>query len=499
MLIVTVTRCDLRDEFAMAAVDEVFALSPISARATLPSEADYDAIREAFMETARGRWFLGEYAKRNRNADTSMVLDAVARIEATMAAQKQPPPPSNELPNALVLIRGMLSDAKDSAAKTMSGPDAEQALAAVNKATRIIREIAWTLREYGTDARICDMLDAQVNAIEASHFQTIAPEKRESVLAAFDLLIRRVGELGGSGGAPTSFAFESAPSESADRGTPTSEATAAPTETVSQAETPTAAEAAAAARPEVVAATMPGEPAQDVLAQEALEQDALEQDLAPQGFAQQDPAQQVSTPQDLAQHQADAQHAPGQSREAAAATMTTSADAALTELPGADGIAAADEDAAERDLEAEHDMALLDAIALEMAEPLEPPELAGPDLAEAPPTLESDIFGPVPSGPVAAESPVVESATIEPIIAEPAAVEPMAAEPAITEPEISEPAIVEPAPETAMVPEPEPVAPPQPSLGASLLASGIVSTNAGHDALAPIRRMSQAEKIAFFS
>ena len=69
--------------------DEAFALSPISARPTLPGEADYDAIREAFLETSRGRWFLGEYAKRNRNADTSMVLDAVARIEETLAAQRK--------------------------------------------------------------------------------------------------------------------------------------------------------------------------------------------------------------------------------------------------------------------------------------------------------------------------------------------------------------------------------------------------------------------------
>ena len=90
--------------------DEAFALSPISARGELPSERDYDAIREAFMETARGRWFLGEYGKRNRNADTSMVLDAVARIESTIAAHRQAPP--NELPDALVLIRGLLSDAK---------------------------------------------------------------------------------------------------------------------------------------------------------------------------------------------------------------------------------------------------------------------------------------------------------------------------------------------------------------------------------------------------
>ena len=80
-------RADLREEFDMA--DEAFALSPISARATLPGEEDYAAIAEAFMETSRGRWFLTEYAKRNRNADTSMVLEAVARIEQSLTAQRE--------------------------------------------------------------------------------------------------------------------------------------------------------------------------------------------------------------------------------------------------------------------------------------------------------------------------------------------------------------------------------------------------------------------------
>src|SRR4051794_35211932 len=84
---VIVMRADLREEFDMA--DEAFALSPISARATLPREEDYAAIAEAFMETSRGRWFLTEYAKRNRNADTHMVLDAVARIEQSLAAQRE--------------------------------------------------------------------------------------------------------------------------------------------------------------------------------------------------------------------------------------------------------------------------------------------------------------------------------------------------------------------------------------------------------------------------
>src|ERR1700709_1979746 len=113
MVIVTATRVDLRHESVMA--DEAFALSPISARALQPSEADYDAIREAFMETSRGRWFLSEYAKRNRNADTRMVLDAVARIEDTIAAQKKPEPDDNKLNEALAAIKASLVEARASA------------------------------------------------------------------------------------------------------------------------------------------------------------------------------------------------------------------------------------------------------------------------------------------------------------------------------------------------------------------------------------------------
>src|ERR1700733_3929336 len=96
-------------EFSMA--DEAFALSPISARAAQPREEDYEAIREAFMETSRGRWFLGEYARRNRNADTRMVLDAVTRIEENLAAQKQPAP-GNGLAEALLAIRSAVDEAR---------------------------------------------------------------------------------------------------------------------------------------------------------------------------------------------------------------------------------------------------------------------------------------------------------------------------------------------------------------------------------------------------
>src|SRR5215469_5160763 len=101
--------------------NQAFALSPISARASLPSEEDYEAIREAFMETSRGRWFLDEYARRNRNADTSMVLDAVAKIEETLAAQRQAPPPGDERPELLAIFRSAVDEGERTAVAALDG------------------------------------------------------------------------------------------------------------------------------------------------------------------------------------------------------------------------------------------------------------------------------------------------------------------------------------------------------------------------------------------
>src|SRR5215468_4880945 len=62
-----------------AMAEESVALSTIP-----PAEEDYEALCQALMGTARGRWFLDEYARRNRNADTGLVLDAIARIEGVI-------------------------------------------------------------------------------------------------------------------------------------------------------------------------------------------------------------------------------------------------------------------------------------------------------------------------------------------------------------------------------------------------------------------------------
>jgi hypothetical protein len=56
----------------------------------MPNE-DYEAIEAAVMETARGRWFLMEFMRRNRNADTKVLLEAIARLENQMTEGKHAP------------------------------------------------------------------------------------------------------------------------------------------------------------------------------------------------------------------------------------------------------------------------------------------------------------------------------------------------------------------------------------------------------------------------
>src|SRR5881392_2639905 len=143
---VIVTRSDLRAEFSMA--EQAFALSPISARAAQPGEDDYAAISEAFMETSRGRWFLGEYAKRNRNADTRMVLDAVARIEESIASQKQAAS-DTKLTEALAAIRQAVGRTQTATGAALDAMALDQHLAPIRKGVRVIREISWRLREIG--------------------------------------------------------------------------------------------------------------------------------------------------------------------------------------------------------------------------------------------------------------------------------------------------------------------------------------------------------------
>jgi hypothetical protein len=54
-------------------------------------DSDYDTILAALMETARGRFFLQEYALRNRTTDTATLLTAIGRIEGLLTSRALEP------------------------------------------------------------------------------------------------------------------------------------------------------------------------------------------------------------------------------------------------------------------------------------------------------------------------------------------------------------------------------------------------------------------------
>jgi hypothetical protein len=433
MMIVNVTRGDLRDEFMMA--DDAFALSPISARATQPSEQDYDAIREAFMETARGRWFLGEYAKRNRNADTRMVLDAVARVEENLAAQKQAAP-DNGLAEALVVIRRAVDEARAAASGAIDGLALEETLAPVRKGARVIREIAWRWREIGADGRICDLLDSQVNAIEGACGQIVSTDPKAVLSAAFDLIEAQIAQLGESDTASPQAA-ETAVSRPSPLPTPPGEMAAADVEMVP----------GAAATNIDTATNAPAMPDETLRATaDAAEMTAEAAD-----------AQALDT------------QAPDTQADDAQAAHAQAGYAQAGDMPAPDSM---DVDA--QDVDAQDD-AVLRMVALEMAAP-DP----------------SDID--LPADTADDEIHLVALPPADPVIA---AQEPgPTALPALS---LSLQTSLQPSLQPPLQASPEPSH--EPSLGSALIASGLLrKPNASHsDPLAPIRRMSQAEKIAFFS
>ncbi|TQF36653.1 hypothetical protein UNPF46_21715 [Bradyrhizobium sp. UNPF46] len=489
--------------------NEAFALSPMSARAAEPNEQDYDAIREAFMETARGRWFLGEYAKRNRNADTRMVLDAVAKIEETLVAQRQPVV-EDRLPEALVEIRRAIREAETIALAAFDPGAIEASLAPIPRGVRIIKEISWRWREIGADGRICDLIDSQLASIEAACGQATTIDPRVELRIAFDLLKDRVEQTDGGttpqAPAPVqeapSFVAEAAPVETAPAAMAsdapaTAEAPVAFTETpqdIAAAGEPEAAMEAAGAAEAFAAA----EPALDAAAAPEIateSQIAVESQIAIHEIAVQDIAADQAAPETVVT----------EARKDVSFEEPATEPAAFAEATGAFALDAA--------AQAEDD-AVLEAIALEMAAP-------DPEFDEIIAQAEMDTAIPEPmaaeaAAPIAAElpEPVASQPVVAPVVEEPAADAPIAMDSlarltdAIAEaaaevmeqpaPAMAATASFAAAPSTPL-PKLSPV--PEPSLGATILASGILQKPRApaNDPLAPIRRMTQAEKIAFFS
>src|SRR5215471_6710046 len=188
--------------------DEPFSPSPSAPPP--PTEADYEAIAAAVMGTVRGRWFLAEFAKRNRNADSGLILDRIDRIEKLLHAPPAVSPAERvridlvEMAKAIARTRseiaaikpdgdakGTLSEASEELGSIVK--TTERATSDILAAAERIQEIAWTLRERGTDGAICDALDQRATDVySACSFQDLTGQRIRKVVEVLQFLEDRI-------------------------------------------------------------------------------------------------------------------------------------------------------------------------------------------------------------------------------------------------------------------------------------------------------------------
>src|ERR1043165_5166520 len=198
------------------------------------SEADYEAIEAAVMETARGRWFLAEYARRNRHADTTMLLKALDRIEASIRGEHSVEPVDRircdlvEMSKAIARTKTEIAAMKPDADHHGKFGEATEELDSVVQATEAapsdilecaerIQEIAWTLREQGLDAAVCDLLDTKATEVyTACSFQDLTGQRTRKVIGVLRYLEGRINAMIGIWGLDGAMAAEAAEKRAAD-------------------------------------------------------------------------------------------------------------------------------------------------------------------------------------------------------------------------------------------------------------------------------------------
>ena len=189
--------------------------------------AAYEQIEAAVMETERGRWFLAEYAKRHRHAETLSILDAIDSLARSMSSRPALLIGSDDLHRQILdMARAILRTEKE--LRSMRGKDAngmqfaaasqtldsvigttEQATSAILSAAERVQEIAWTMREKGIDPAICDELDASATDVyTACGFQDLTAQRIAKAVETLKFLDKRIRVLVDAAGLSQAIADE---------------------------------------------------------------------------------------------------------------------------------------------------------------------------------------------------------------------------------------------------------------------------------------------------
>ena len=186
---------------------EPLALSTV--RSAPLEEADYDAICTAMTATARGRWFLEEYARRNRNCDTNEVLAAIARMEAAVVddrakhaqqrakqAQQEVRIELLEMARTIAQARADVTAGRGEIPPAPAEPASAPATPDITSAAERLRQIAWTVRACGIELPASEQIEQVAEAIlSAGVLHTLGEQQTARLTEVLHYLEHRVDRM----------------------------------------------------------------------------------------------------------------------------------------------------------------------------------------------------------------------------------------------------------------------------------------------------------------
>ena len=174
---------------------------------------EYAALEAALRDTSLGRWFLGEYMRRNRTPETQLLLDAIARLEVSVLKPQYRTALAPvlaelvEMSEAIVRTRHEIAQIPPTHAfdKQLihASEELDRIVEATEKATseilsaaEDIQEIAWTLREKDVAVEHCDRLDQRaIDIYTACSFQDITGQRTGKVVRTLHLIEQRINAI----------------------------------------------------------------------------------------------------------------------------------------------------------------------------------------------------------------------------------------------------------------------------------------------------------------
>jgi chemotaxis protein CheZ len=175
---------------------------------------EYAALEALLSASSRGRWFLAEFVRRNRTAETDMLLEAITKLEvAVLKPQRQVVAPNNvlaelvEMSEAISRTRREIAQIKPpyqfDKQLTTATEELDRIVEATEKATseilgaaEEIQEVAWTLREKGTGIELCDRIDQRTTDIyTACSFQDITGQRTGKVVHGLRFIEQRINAM----------------------------------------------------------------------------------------------------------------------------------------------------------------------------------------------------------------------------------------------------------------------------------------------------------------